>query len=82
MLATELLNRSRRGAANVVSAALGAGAAFVLMLVVIAYLPAHPHNFDDHVFLAIAVLALGFSAVAAWILKPRVLVSFLGRGSA
>ena len=68
VLASELLNRSRRGTARVFSAGLGTAAGIVLLFIGGALISQHPHNFDDHVFLLLAFVALVAGALGAALL--------------
>lgn len=79
VLATELLNRSRRGTARVLSSGLGMGAALILLLLGIAALSSHPHNVEDHLFLLVGFLALAAGAVGARLVYPRALARLMER---
>lgn len=79
VLASELLNRTRRGVAVVFSAGLGVAAGIMLLFVGGAFLARHPHNFSDHVFLILAAVVVAVAAVAAWIVHPRILTRLLDR---
>ena len=65
VLTSEILNRSRRGASHVFSAGLGIAAGIVLLFIGAAFLTNHPHNFNDHVFLILAFVALAVGSAAA-----------------
>lgn len=73
ILTSELLNRSRRGAALVFSAGLGVAAGIVLLFIGAALLSSHPHNFDDHVFLTLTFVALVVGAIGAATLHSPIL---------
>jgi hypothetical protein len=79
VLATELLNRSRRGRATMFSAGLGAAAGIMLLFFVLALLASHPQNFDDRLVLFVAFLALASGALGAWVAHSQLLPRFLDR---
>lgn len=72
ILTSELLNRSRRVAALIFSAGLGVAAGVVLLFIGAMLLSRHPHNFDDHMFLFLAFVALALGAIGAALLRAPI----------
>ncbi|HUR69593.1 MAG TPA: hypothetical protein VM370_10135 [Candidatus Thermoplasmatota archaeon] len=73
VLTSELLNRSRRWTAHIFSAGLGVAAGIVLLFLSAGLMTAHPHNFDDHVFMLLTFVALVVGAIASALFHSPIL---------
>lgn len=82
VLATEVLNRYRRGTARVAAYGFGAGSALAALLFSILTFSTHPHNFDDYVFLIVAVISLALGGLVGMLAHSRVLRRLMERTNA